>query len=106
MYCDKGARIWLWAVSRPRPRHGQPGAWHNVCDKAARPATRSGGPGHDMAKSAQDTATRARPMRAGWAVGAHCALGQFLDLILFLSHCLGTVHKIFRKKNEINFFEK
>ena len=92
-------------------RHGQPGARHNACDMAITPYDRAGGHGHDMAAAAHDTAMRARlgaPVRAcanlgvlaGSAGCAHCALVQFLDSVLFLSHCLDTVHhKIFSKKN-------
>ena len=89
-----------------RPRHD-----HLAYDTAE-------GPGHDTARHSRlgattwswgrhDTATRARlgaQARPSWV---HCApdsvLTQFLDSVLFLSHCLDIVHehcskKIFRKK--------
>ena len=63
-------------MSRPGPRHGQPGAQHSACDTAVRPATRPAG-GHDTALGAA-TIRHARaflgePVRAGWAkLGALC----------------------------------
>ena len=45
---------------------------------------------------------------AGLAGCAHCSLVPFLDSILFLSHCLDTVHELCSPQNffEIKFFEK
>ena len=85
--CDtaQGRALARCDMALGRLRHG-----HKLCDTATRPATRSGA-----------TPMRARAcahlgVLAGSAGSAHCALVQFLDSVLFLSHCLDTVH---HKKN-------
>ena len=92
------------AVSRPGPRHGQPGArhkrlrhGHTRCDTAGGQATIR----PNQPTTRHDRAHLGAPVCAGWSAG--CALGAaslFLDSILFLSHCLDHCsQKIFEKKN-------
>ena len=93
-------------VSRPRPRHGQPGARHSTCDTTARPATQPAG-GHDKALGAATIRPRARSLSAACArrLGCGCTLCTWhvfglstVSESLFGPLFMNAVHKIFSKK--------
>ena len=68
-----------------------------ACDTADLGLRHGRGPGHDTTPLRVRARGLGAPGRAGWL---GCALGapnQFLDSVLFLSHCLDTVHKTFSK---------
>ena len=85
-------------------RNGQPGhdtgSQGRAYDTVARPMTRPAvGLRHDAMGARHDVSARcahslsapcARPGSGGYALGAP---SQFLDSVLFLSHCVDTVHE-------------
>ena len=72
-----------------------------ACDTAINACDTAGGHGQDMAAAPTTRPCAREPGRAYAHLGvlaesagcAHCALVQFFDLVLFLSHYLDTVHE-------------
>ena len=112
MYCDMGARQGMGCIAKQSlcPRHGQAGRTGERGAGRAGGVRRRGaqvlGAGRRwvarvhgrwaLGRWARGTA-QARAGGAGWAKLGHCAtdpiLTQFLDLILFLSQFMDTVHE-------------
>ena len=98
-------------VARPttRPIEGLRHDRLRACDTAIKACDTAWGHDHDTAIAPTTRPYARSPERAyahlgvltGSAGCAHCALVQFLDSVLFLSHCLNNVH---HKKKIRNFF--
>ena len=115
VFCDQGARGRAWAVLR-YDHCAYDTARGALATRCLAPTTRSSG-ACDTALEACDTAgwgRHDRPRERTWAClgvlarPTGCALGApslFLDLVLFMSHCLDTVHEhCSSQKKNFKFF--